>query len=267
MWPKQPRWMWGTLTVAVLSMALYVGYAWLRPWQPGRLWGLVFGSLAAAVFFLDALYPLRRRLLSWPLGNAQRWLQFHIYGGFLALLWVLIHVGFNWPSGTLGWWLFGLSLWAVLSGFMGVFLQKWLPTVMTDSLLVEAIYDRIPEMTRRLVDEADKVLSGCSDALNQVYLSEIRPLIAAPAPDWSYVFNLRVGRARRLAPLQDVAPFVADEEQPQLEELTTIVTEKLELDAHYSLQRALKYWIYVHVPPAAILLGLLVVHVFAVIMH
>jgi hypothetical protein len=42
----------------------------------------------------------------------------------------------------------------------------------------------------------------------------------------------------------------------------TLFTEKVELDAHYSLQGMLRGWLALHVPPAGALLGLLVVHVF-----
>lgn len=265
--PKQPMWMQASAGLAGASLLLYVGLAWWAPWAPGRFWGLTFGTLAAIIFVIDALYPLRRRLLAWPLGNAQRWLQFHLYGGALACLFVLIHVGFAWPAGQMGWWLLGLSLWVTASGLLGVALQKWVPTVITGNFSVEAIYERIPEMTGRLLDEADALLQDCSEGLEQVYLSDIRPLLVAPEPSWSYVINPRVGRDRRLAPLRDVAPFVADSERERLDDLNTLVNEKLELDAHYSLQRALKGWVLLHVPPAFLLLGLLFVHILAVLIH
>jgi hypothetical protein len=34
-----------------------------------------------------------------------------------------------------------------------------------------------------------------------------------------------------------------------------------------SIQRALRYWIYLHLPPAIVLMGFLTVHVFAVVIH
>lgn len=259
--------MWTTLAIAVASLLLYALLNWLAPWQPGRFWGLTFGSLAAAIFLIDSLYPLRRRLLSWPLGNAQRWLQFHIYGGLLSCLFIFIHVGFALPAGQMGWWLLGLSLWVTATGITGVVLQKWLPTVVTGNLSVEAIYERIPEMVARLEAEADAVLADCSEALEQVYMTEIRPRLAVPEPAWSYVVNLREGRDRRLAPITELRPFVEEQDRERLADLTTIVNEKLELDVHMSIQRALKYWIYLHLPPAILLMGLLTVHILAVIIH
>ena len=56
-------------------------------------------------------------------------------------------------------------------------------------------------------------------------------------------------------------------DRDRLRSLTAIVHEKLDLDAHLSLQRALRVWLYSHIPPAMLLLGLLIVHVLAVVIH
>ena len=45
----------------------------------------------------------------------------------------------------------------------------------------------------------------------------------------------------------------------------TIVSEKLDLDAHMSLQRVLRAWLVLHIPAAMALLGLLAVHIIAVV--
>jgi hypothetical protein len=259
--PKRTDWFNATLALAVVSIAVFIGATWWAPWKPGRIGGLTFGTLAAIIFLLDALYPLRRRLLAWPLGTAQRWLQFHIYGGFLACLFVLIHVGFAWPTGQFGWWLFILTLWSTVSGLVGVYLQKWVPTLMSANLSVEALFDRIPEMTSRLQAEADEAVRGASDVLERFYLSNVRPMLAGVSPSWSYLVDIRSGRERQAVQFRNMAPFVVDAERGKLDDLQAIVAEKMELDAHYSLQRALRMWLLLHVPPALILVGLVAAHV------
>ena len=263
--PKCRTWFIGSVSVGTGSVALFAVLASSAPWSPGRFWGLTFGTLAAVVFVLDGLYPLRRRLMGWPFGTAQRWLQFHIYGGALALLFVLIHVGFSLPNGQFGWWLFGLTLWSVVSGLVGVWLQKWIPTVLASQLSVEALYVRIPEMADRLQSEADAVARGASDLLERFYSGEIRPSLAGVAPSWSFLVGLAGDRERRLTPFRNVAQFVSEDDQDRLKGLEAIVTEKLELDAQYSLQRALRLWLPLHLFPAIGLLGLLAVHIFAVL--
>lgn len=260
--PKRPEWFTATAIAAAAGLVVYVVWAWITPWRAGRAGGLTFGTIAALLFLNDALYPLRRRLLAWPLGTAQRWLQLHIYGGVLAMLFVVIHMGFALPAGSMGWWLFGLSLWTTLTGVAGTLLQKWIPAVVAGSLRVEALAARMPALVARLLAEADEVMRGAPDRLVAAYQSDIRPVLQQPEPAWAYVANVQAGRVRyesRLAALDRLA------DAARVSELRAIVTEKAELDVHLSLQRALRAWLLLHVPPAIVLLGLLAVHILAVL--
>lgn len=261
--PKRPAWMVMTAAAMAAALAVYLVWSAWTPWRPGRAGGLTFGTIAAVLFLFDGIYPLRRRLLAWPLGTAQRWLQLHIYGGAAALLCVVIHVGFAWPNGAFGWWLLGLSSWTVVSGMFGVALQKWIPAVIADGLRVEALASRMPELTAKLLDEADRVMAGASDRLTAVYQTEIRRVLLRPEPAWTYVANVQGGRTRYARSLEAFDRSVADRDR--VNELKAIVAQKAELDVHLSLQRALRGWLLLHVPPAIVLLGLLAVHVFAVL--
>ena len=262
--PKRPDWAIRSAIAGGASLVIYLGVTWFKPWSPGRFWGLTFGTCASVLFLIDGLYPLRRRLLGWSFGTAQRWLQFHIYGGLLACLFVLIHIGFRAPGGQFGWWLLLLTLWSTMSGSLGVLLQKWLPTVLAGQLLVEGLYERIPELAARLQGEADQVMSGASEMFERVYFSDVRGSLAAVSPSWSYLVDISGGRESRLAPLKNVAQFLDEAEKLKLHDLQSIVTEKLELDAQYSLQRILRLWLLLHVPPSMLLLGLVVAHIVSV---
>jgi hypothetical protein len=261
--PKQPRWFATSAISMVAATLAYVLWAWWVPWRAGRPGGLTFGTIGAAIFFIDGLYPLRRRLALWPLGTAQRWLQFHIYGGAVAMLCVLIHVGFSWPRGGAGWWLLGLSAWTTVSGLFGVLLQKWIPTVIAGTLRVEALASRIPELAARCAAEADSVMSDAPERSRAAYRSDIRPWLERPQPAWGYVSNTHAGRRRHRRWLDALDRSVDDRQR--VEALRAIVARKAELDAHLSLQRALRAWLLLHVPAAVLLLGLLAVHVFAAI--
>ena len=263
--PKQPRWFRATLAVCVVTLALYVALAWWAPWQPGRFWGLTYGSVAAALFVNAGLYPLRRRWQAWPLGTVQRWLQLHIYGSVVALVLVLGHMGFRLPTGAMGWWLFGLTVWTTATGLFGVVLQKWLPVRLARNLNIEVIYERMPEQVERLRAEAETLMTGAAESLRRVYDQDVAPLLAGPRLRWSAVFDLRGNRARTIEPLTRMDGYIEESDRDRLRALTVIVNDKLDLDVHASLQRALRFWLYTHVPPAMLLLGLLVVHVAAVV--
>jgi hypothetical protein len=263
--PRQPTWLIASTAAAATAIAGYLLLQWLAPWSPGRFWGLTAGTLAAALFGIAALYPARRRLCMWPLQTVQSWLQFHIYGGVLGMLLVLIHVGFRLPGGKFGWALLLLSVWTTATGLFGVYLQKTIPLVMARNFQVEAIYERIPELVRQLGRDADAAMEGASDIAARSYRSTVRKLLEAPDPSWSYVLDPRAGRTRLLEPLAQLEPFVDQADRGRLSAVERIASDKLDLDVHMSLQRALRAWLVVHVPAAAVLLGLMVVHVVAVL--
>lgn len=259
--PKRPAWFRGTAAAAIASLAIFFVWRWREPWGPGRLGGLIFGTAATVIFVLDALYPLRRRLMAWPLGTAQQWLQFHLYGGVLACLFVGVHVGFRGPGGAMGWWLIGLTLWAAASGLAGVGLQKYVPTVLANELRVEAIYERIPELAGRLQQEADTLVAGAPDVMQRFYADAVRADLDRLTPSWGYLAGFRAELARRVAPFDRLAAFLSEPDRVRLANLQAIVTEKLELEVQYSLQRLLKQWLVFHVVPCMLLLALLAVHI------
>jgi hypothetical protein len=240
--------------------------AWLAPWSPKRGLGLVFGILAALVFVFEMAYPYRRSRAR-PLGTARRWLQLHVYLGALAFLAVVIHAGFRLPGGTMGWALLLLSAWTTVTGLVGVWLQKWLPLVMAEGLRVEALYERIPALVDHLLKEADAMVAGASDVLERFYQTEVRTRLAGIEPSWAYLLDVRSGRERALEPFRRMSSFVDPAEKDIVNDLAQIRMEKMDLDVHYSLQGILRRWLIVHVPPAALLMALLVIHILAWVLY
>jgi hypothetical protein len=238
----------------------------LHPWSPKRGLGLIFGIVAALIFVFEMAYPYRRSRAR-PLGTARRWLQAHIYLGLLALLAVIMHAGFHLPRGAMGWALFLLSLWTVLSGLVGVWLQKWLPSVMSESLRVEALYERIPALVAHLLKEADELVVNGSEMLERFYQTEVRSRLATVEPSWSYLLDVRAGRERALEPFRRMSSFVEPAEKEIVNDLMTIRMEKMDLDVHYSLQGILRRWLILHAPPAAVLMALLVIHILSWILY
>lgn len=267
--PKQPRNFAATGAVAALLLVVYlIGAATGWPWNPKRGLGLAFGFLAAALFLFEMAYPLRRPRAR-PFRTSLIWLQAHLYLGSLALLAVLIHMGFTLPHGLLGWALLLLSGWTVVSGLVGVLLQKWIPTALAEGLSVTALYERIPELTEGLVREADALMEGTSDRLENFYQTQLRERLLRPEGSLTYLLNVRAGREEALQPLRRMAEVVEPDEREKMADLITIFVEKLELDAQYSLQRLMRSWLELtlHVPAAGLLIGLLAVHVLTWVLY
>ncbi len=254
------------LLAGSVSVLLFAATAWLWPWRPGRLGGLISGTLAAFLFVNAGVYPWRRRWRARPLGTAQRWLHLHAYGSTLAMLLVLIHMGFRWPAGTMGWLLLLLSSWTTATGLAGVWIQRTVPRLMTRRLTVEAIYERIPELVRALVAEADALMTGATESLARAYAGEIRPVLSGPRASLGWLTG-SMSQVSASAPLARIRPFLNAAEQSRLDDLETIVRDKADLDAQLSFQRVLRGWLLLHVPPAILLLFLLAIHVVAVVLH
>jgi len=265
--PKRTEWFIASAAIAVVSLVLGAVVNWWRGWSAGDWWGMSFGIVAAVLMCIAALYPLRRRLTIWPLRTAQAWLQFHLYGSTLAAVFVLIHVGVRWPSGQFGWWLVGLTTWTTVSGLAGVALQKWVPMVLADQLTVEAIFERIPELVAKTYREAETLMADAPDVMKRFYQSQVRGTLERLTPSWSYLVDAHSGRERRLSGFYHIQSFVPDADRGRLADLQTLVIEKMELDAHFTLQRLLRLWPVVHVPPAMCLLAAIVVHIAAVLYY
>jgi len=265
MWrPKRPPLLRATLLVCVVSLVMWGGVRWFAGWTPGSVGGLTSGIAAALLMLLAALYSFRRRLMVRPLTTAQDWLQLHVYGSVVAAVFVLIHTGFGLPHGTFGWTLWLLTMWTTLTGICGVFIQKWVPSVLGTQLTVEAIYERIPELVEQLVMQADALVAGAPDVLQRFHATHVRPLLQPAAPSWSYVFDVHAGRERWQAPFRQIEAHVGEPDRGKIADLESIVGEKMQLEAHLTLQRLLRLWPLTHVPAALLLLVAIVLHIAAV---
>ena len=183
------------------------------------------------------------------------------------MVFVLLHIGFSLPSGVMGWLLLLVALWTTASGLVGVWLQRHIPALLAREVSHEALYDRIPELMVRLTQEADALMAGASDAFARAYQSDIRPALSQPAPAWAWLTDLPARRTAALAPLSAARSSLAPTEVERANDLESIVRDKTDLDAQLTLQGLLRSWLLLHVPPALVLIGLLIVHVAAVVWY
>ena len=255
------------LVGAGITLLALVVNAWLGTRDPGNVWGITYGIAAAFFMLAAALYGVRRRLLAVHVGASRTWLLFHVYGGALFMLLVFAHTDFRFPSGGLNLWLWWLSLIVTVSGFIGIFLQRWIPQVLNSGLETEALYERIPELVKEIRGRAEELAEKCPAAVREHYLNQIRPNIEIPQRKLVYFFDITGGvrgRARDVAVLRRV---LGPEDSEKLDEMERLYRTKLELDAHYSLQTALRTWLYAHVPFSIALIVVVALHIYVVIKY
>ena len=230
----------------------------------GNPWGLTYGWAAAFFLIGAALYGIRRRMLNYDIGRSHTWVQFHVYGGVLFLLLVFMHSGFRLPSGTLTWWVWLLSIWITLSGIAGVALQKWIPKMLSSGLAIEVVYERIPELVNQISESAERLLESCTEPVQVFYEKNLAAALMTPQPRLIYYLDITGGIQSRIRQFQYLRRFLSSEEKDTLDRLESMYKTKLELDAHYTLQKALRWWLYMHVPVSLILLVLVALHLYAV---
>ncbi len=267
-WIQSPQWFLGFgIAVAVCLVVFVLNIVFGRV-HPSSTWGLGYGITAAVLFVGVFFYGVKRRTMKIrALGRAWYYLQFHVYGGTLFLLLMLMHVGFHVPHGVLTWWLWALSLWVVGSGLFGIVLQKWIPTLLAGEVQTEVNYARIPELVDDIRARAEAVAESADFAVQDFYRKQLAPDLAAPHFRPIYYLGIAGGlraKTKLFASLREMQPA---EERIKLDELEELYSAKMDIDAHFTLQKALRGWLYLHVPVSVIALALLGFHIFAVLYY
>ncbi len=261
---RSPEWFQAFVLSVVICLLAYGINAFFFEINAGNWWGLTYGILASLLMVGAAFYGIRRRKPGLNIGKSQTWVLFHIYGGTMFMLLVFMHSGFHFPAGALNWWLWGLSLWVTISGLFGVALQQWLPKILTSGLSVEAVYERIPELIAQIRTRAEKLIETCTDPVQEFYRKNIAVALAAPQPKLIYYLDITGGIQSRTRQFEYLRRVLSADEQEKLDRLESMFKTKLELDAHYTLQKALRLWLYTHVPLSIVLLLLVALHLYAV---
>jgi hypothetical protein len=267
-WVQSPRWFtWFWVAVAA-SLAAFGANLVLGRVHPSSAWGLSFGIAATALLGANLLYAVRRRTLGLRgLGKTWTYLQVHVYGGALFLLLVLMHTGFATPRGVHTWWLYALSIWVVATGLIGIAVQKWIPTVLNASFPIEVHYDRVPALIESIRVRSEKLVDGSGDRIRDFYRRNLENELAGPRPQLMYFFDVTGGIHSRVKSFRYLRGLLGAEQRALLDELKQLYTSKLEIDAHYTLQKALRGWLILHVPASVVLVALLGFHIFSVLYY
>ncbi|NNF03397.1 MAG: hypothetical protein HKN17_02925 [Rhodothermales bacterium] len=267
-WIQSPAWLAAFAGTAALCLVAYAVNALVGTVHPASTWGMGYGIAATVVLVAVLLFVARRRTMS-VRGTGRSWvyLQVHVYGGALFLLLMFMHTGFGVPEGAHTWWLWVLSIWVVGTGFLGIAIQKWIPTVLSEGLSIEVHYDRVPTLVDDLRKRAEKLTDAAGVRVREYYRAHVADALEGPQPRLVYFVDVTGGvnnRTRQADYLRDILPTA---ERERLDELREIHRSKLEMDAHYTLQKALRYWLVLHVPVSIVMIALLGVHIFSVLYY
>jgi hypothetical protein len=263
---------WNACVLAcAVCMGVYLVNISFFEFQPKNNWGYVYGWSAGILMIAVAALGARRRTMKLAakrnLRSARMWTQFHLYAGTVCMLLVLMHTGFRIPTGALNFWLWLLSIWVTISGFIGVLFQKTIPRMLASGLNTEVVFERIPDLVRQSREKAETVLAECGAPVRAFYAKNLAGSLIAPETHWRYWLDITGGIQSRVRQFSYLRNVLAGEEQERLDRLETIFRTKLEIDAHFTLQRALRWWLALHLPASLVLLLLLAIHIIAVYLY
>lgn len=265
---KSPAWFRNFLILFVLFVIAYIVNHMFDEVTPGNFWGLTYGTVATILFVAVAYYGVRRRTMSisskLKMGSSNFWLQVHLYGGVLFLLLMFLHTTFNLPQSPFNWLLWSFSIWVVLSGIVGVSLQKWIPQLLSSALTIEVRADRIDELVEELRKRAEKEVASSPPAIKDFYERTIAPDMAKPMVRAGFFWDITGGIQSKIRQMDYLKQFLSEDDEEKLEMIEEIYRSKLECDAHYTLQKPLRVWLYTHLPTSLVLLTLIIIHLFIV---
>ena len=118
--------------------------------------GLIFGSVAFAIFIFAGLLGLRKKVVLWCIGTVQGWLRAHVWLTLLTIPLVILHTGFR-LGGPMTTLLLLLYAVVMLSGIYGLALQHYLPKLMKEKLPAEIVYEQIPYVRAQLYQAAENI--------------------------------------------------------------------------------------------------------------
>lgn len=275
------RWLVATLFLSVVALAIFF---WLNQTTPGGLAGgsragLWYGIVGSVLMIYAGLLSALRRVPSWWwLGARKTWLKGHIWLGTLSGVLILCHSGFHWggPVERALWIVFGLVL---ITGFYGIFLQQFLPRLITTRVPCEAPYEQIPHLCKRMAQRADQTMAkawevdvmatqasiggsqfgmGAKVQLQDFYEKQVLPFLSQPYRRSALLAKplAAEGAFARIKALPGLANV-----KSHVEELESLCHERRLLAEQERLYHWLHGWLMVHIPLSVALLVLGIAHV------
>lgn len=262
---RSRRWLFSLTT---LGLVLALAAAWWFARLALRPAAHYTGWLLLALLLALALFNVRKKLPFLPLGNANTWLQFHVYAGWVAVGVFALHAGPQWPRSLFGFALWGTFLAVAASGVFGLWLSRWLPPRLTRSG-ESLVYERIPRLRRQLEDEAALLVrqaetEAASSTLADFHRQVLAPYFAHTPELFSPLAGGDAAHHYAQGELAALRRYLSGAEMLLADRLEELLEAKRNLDTQYAGQRLLKVWLFAHLPLTCALLVFVAAHLWLV---
>lgn len=234
--------------------------------EPNSALGILFGITAALSLVAVMLYSARRSVpANRKLGPTKKYLQIHLWAGAAFVLLFFLHTAFRLPAGLLAFSLWSTSIWVVATGVLGVVLQRAIPKILEPSTSFEVHLQRIPEFVAELRAKAETAAAHADPRVKSYYDQALAADMAAPRMISAVLLRNQRTTRRGTHDVDILRRTLAPEGVASLDALRELHAAKHEMDVHFTLQRILRGWLYLHLPVAIALLGLVALHIFFVV--
>lgn len=240
------------LATAVVLIPQYPRHAYLSGW-------VLFGLMLILTFF-----NLRKRVPFLRLGSASLWLRIHLFLGTVSGALFFAHMGWTWPAGIFHQLLAWCFVVVFVSGLVGWWMSRSFPKKLTISGY-ETPYERIPHARAHLREEAEALMLASTDGQTSpvtigFYTDDLGLFFAKPCNWWAHLRQSKAPQAAHASRFDEVERYAKPSERETLGRLRELVSRKHLLDYQYSLQSALRLWLFVHIPLSYALLVFSVLH-------
>ena len=268
---RSGRWLWISLASALVLVLHYLYYRSRTVAYGGTVEGLLYGVAGTGLIAILMYLGIRKRSYSSSSGTLQGWVSAHVYLGLLTLLIIPMHAGFRfgWDVHTLA---YVLLVVVVLSGIVGIVLYRNIPSRLTKFEAGQQA-DKIDGEIGRLLVDMRALVKDKSDALVQLYKSEVAALQEARLQGWSLLLRGQGSDllALRSADLAKKVSSIPSEDQAAFQILSQLLLKKAQLELNLMrqmrLRNALQAWLYVHVPMSIALVVTVGLHLVMVFVY
>jgi hypothetical protein len=253
----------GMVATMVLSVALAAASLWFIPNFPHHAY--ISGWFLFALMLILTFFNLRKKVPFLRMGKASFWLRMHIALGIISGVLFFVHMGWSWPGGLFRQIFAWCFLIVCISGLVGWWMSRTFPRRLTVAGY-ETPFERIPDARNNLRKQAEALVlasgEGKSPSLASLkYADQFGAFFAKPSNFLAHVMESRSPQAAHTSQFDEMERYIEKSELGMFAELRELVARKHMLDYQYSLQLALRLWLFIHIPLSYALLIFSVLHI------
>lgn len=256
----------GAWATALATTALIAASFIFIPRYP--LHAYLSGWLLFALMLVLTFFNFRKKIPFLRLGSVSFWLKMHIYLGILSGPLFFIHMSWSWPEGIFR-QIFALCFLTVfISGIIGWWMSRSFPKMLTIAGY-ETPFELMPDARNSIRRKAEALVLSSKDGqmpplAATLYAEELGPFFTKPCNFWSHLRQSRSPQAAHASQFDELERYTKKNEREMFDGLRDLVAQKHALDYQYTLQLALRLWLFVHIPLSYALLIFSVLHIILV---